>query len=356
MKIRIFQSDKGDCLLIETNDGRLILCDGGMSNSMKTDVAPALAKLRQQNRTIDLAYISHIDADHIAGVLELLRNEVDWRVYDFHQGTAGFKKPQVARPPAIANIWHNSFGAQLGDISKPIEDAVAAAAPAFLATREPQLQEVGEELYHIATSIPQAIEVSRLIGPELLKIPLNKLPNANGPAKLLMRRNGQQDVQIGAAQIKIIGPGKTELENLRKGWKTWLGTTEGEEAVKKVNKEIRKRIDDFSTGALDAIDLSKWNGIPDYKRVTAPNIASLMLFVREGNRTLLLTGDAQQEFIIDGLKKTGLMPNDSLHVDVLKVQHHGSENNLDVDFAAQVSADHYLFCGNGEHENPDLGV
>ena len=40
----------------------------------------------------------------------------------------------------------------------------------------------------------------------------------------------------------------------------------------------------------------------------------------------------------------------------MKVQHHGSEHNTDKDFAAHVSADHYVFCGNGEHRNPDIGV
>jgi hypothetical protein len=41
---------------------------------------------------------------------------------------------------------------------------------------------------------------------------------------------------------------------------------------------------------------------------------------------------------------------------VLKVPHHGSEHNLDEDFAARVTADHYVFCANGEHANPDLRI
>ena len=45
-----------------------------------------------------------------------------------------------------------------------------------------------------------------------------------------------------------------------------------------------------------------------------------------------------------------------LHVDVLKVQHHGSENNVDENFCRKVSADHYVFCGNGSHGNPELSV
>jgi hypothetical protein len=36
--------------------------------------------------------------------------------------------------------------------------------------------------------------------------------------------------------------------------------------------------------------------------------------------------------------------------------HHGSENNVDQAFCDAVVAQHYVFCGNGQHENPDLRV
>ena len=103
-------------------------------------------------------------------------------------------------------------------------------------------------------------------------------------------------------------------------------------------------------------DLRDWEGIPGYKGVTVPNIASLMFMVEENGKKLLLTGDCQQKFILDGLKRTGFLDDGFMHLDVLKVQHHGSENNMDTDFAKKVSADHYVFCGNGEHGNPDLAV
>ena len=45
-----------------------------------------------------------------------------------------------------------------------------------------------------------------------------------------------------------------------------------------------------------------------------------------------------------------------LHVDVLKVQHHGSEHNWHHDFGRRITADHYVFCGNGDDHNPDLTV
>jgi hypothetical protein len=38
---------------------------------------------------------------------------------------------------------------------------------------------------------------------------------------------------------------------------------------------------------------------------------------------------------------------------VLKMPHHGSDRNMDVDFLRRVVADHYVFSGNGEHGNPE---
>jgi hypothetical protein len=42
-----------------------------------------------------------------------------------------------------------------------------------------------------------------------------------------------------------------------------------------------------------------------------------------------------------------------MHIDLLKVPHHGSSNNLDHDFFERITADHYVFSGNGEHGNPE---
>jgi hypothetical protein len=78
-----------------------------------------------------------------------------------------------------------------------------------------------------------------------------------------------------------------------------------------------------------------------------------MFMVEENGKRLLLTGDGQQDIILGGLTRTGFLASGFLHLDVLKVQHHGSTHNMDVNFARHVSADNYVFCGNGLHGNPD---
>jgi hypothetical protein len=82
-----------------------------------------------------------------------------------------------------------------------------------------------------------------------------------------------------------------------------------------------------------------------------------MFLAEEGGETLLLTGDGHRDDILKGLEHHGrLDAAGKIHVGTLKVQHHGSEHNIDAHFCNHVTADKYIFCGNGEHENPDLDV
>ena len=48
--------------------------------------------------------------------------------------------------------------------------------------------------------------------------------------------------------------------------------------------------------------------------------------------------------------------NDHIHVDILKMPHHGSERNLNPDFLKMVTADNYVISANGKHDNPDTAT
>ena len=368
MKLTIFQSDKGDCLLLEAKTGQLVLCDGGMGTSMRNEVRGELAKLREQDRELEFAYISHIDADHINGVLQLLEDEADWRVFELHKDDPEpTRKPKFDRPPVIKGILHNGFRDQLKVNGGPLKDEITAAEierilmsapPALFGTAVPELMTMADEMQAIATGIPESLKIARLSAADALDIPLNKPPGVSKASRLLFAGQPGDEFKLGSMKFTLLGPTEDELKKLRKGWVHWLQNNK--QRLKEIRAELKKRVDDFSTGALaeSPFDLRDWEGIPDFKGVTMPNISSLMFIVEEGKKKLLLTGDGQQDFILAGLERTGFLTgdNDHLHVNVLKVQHHGSENNMDDNFASKVSADHYVFCGNGEHNNPDLSV
>ena len=72
------------------------------------------------------------------------------------------------------------------------------------------------------------------------------------------------------------------------------------------------------------------------------------------NKRILLTGDARGDKILQGLEKVELLkPGGKMHLDILKVPHHGSDRNMTTIFFERVTADHYVFSGNGEHGNPE---
>src|SRR5262249_11783737 len=95
----------------------------------------------------------------------------------------------------------------------------------------------------------------------------------------------------------------------------------------------------------------------DYLNRTVPNLSSIVVLaeaeIAKGKKKrLLLTGDAGGDLIQNALKSTKLSSKGKLHVDLLKVQHHGSNHSTDLKFFQNIIADHYVISGNGKHGIP----
>jgi beta-lactamase superfamily II metal-dependent hydrolase len=356
VKLTVFQAGKGDCLLLQSKDGKNILVDGGVRDAYRTHVAPALGALEQQGEVLDLVYLSHIDDDHIAGVLQLMDDHVAWRVYDFQQksGNTTFEQPKQLRPPKVKNLWHNPFHEAVSKNTGPIEDMLATRAGILELSNAAWAQTQAQLQRELATSVAEGIELSRRVRPEQLNIKVNR-PFGG---KLAFARQGANPIGLGSLKITVIGPFPEDLAVLRKEWNAWL--EDNQEQLDDLRRSL-----DRDTERLHATEFEQLRGwltlattkLGDRSKVTAPNLASLMLLVEEDSKTVLLTGDGHHADILKGLALADkLSPSGGLHVDVLKVQHHGSEHNLDEAFARKVTADHYVFCADGEHQNPDTRV
>jgi beta-lactamase superfamily II metal-dependent hydrolase len=314
-----------------------------------------LGALRSAKKKIDLVYISHIDQDHIGGILKMLDDEVLWRVHDLQKGNGNkhHKAPTVARPPVIGQIWHNAFHEQLTKNAGAIEEALAASAPLLSGAEIAALRRAGLAQADLVSSVREAIQVSRRVGPKQLKIPLNT-PSSG---KLMMVRPGQASIHVGGMTATILGPTPKHLDRLRKEWNAWL--KKSQDTLKSIRAKARQEERDLGSSELDRVLVTlaiHAEAFGNPEAVTPPNLASLTLLVEEGPRKILLTGDARGDQIVDGLQAVGRLGSLPFVVDVLKVPHHGSENNVDQDFCDKVVAQHYVFCGNGQHENPDLRV
>ena len=369
MKLTAFEGNKGDCILLESANGTNILVDGGHVDphfhrifSYHFNVAPTLSQLEQAGKPLHLVCVSHIDQDHIGGILSMLDDEFAWRVFR-HQETQGLpvQEPQNPRPPEIRAIWHNSFHEQVNLNQSDIEDALAAAARVSLAMGGGPMSH-GHDLFgRLANSMSEAARVSRRIGSRQLGIPLN--PEFDG--KLVMRRTRTGPAfdfgDTGDVRVTVLGPNKGRLDDLRDKWNTWLKSTKGKDAIRKILDRADIDEDLLANGDLSGFLLSLaadlGPAIGDRDSVTEQNIASIVMMVEEDGKRMLFTGDALDTDIVDDLIDTGFADADGhIHVDVLKLQHHASENNFSIGFGKCVTADHYVFCGNGKHENPDRDV
>lgn len=346
MKIRIFQSDQGDCLLISNKESN-ILVDGGMASSYTEHVAPILAKMREKGEVLDLVCVSHIDQDHISGILKMIEDEVNWRVYDFHEKNGSkSKRPKSRRPADFKEIWHNTFYEYVSKNKGDIEKMLAAEATIL---GNSGLSAAGG----LAYSIKEAIQLSGRLKSEQLGIPLNK----KFKGKLAMYRRKQKSIPVGDLKITLIAPFPTDLRHLRTEWNAWLRESAGQKTLMALREKLRedKSYLSSSDGLRHLLEMAKKLG--EREKVTFPNLASIMFLVEEGSKTLLMTGDGAGQDIRKGLIGIGKLDERAgLHVDVLKVQHHGSEKNIDEDFCRLITADHYIFCGNGHSDNPEIVV
>ncbi|MCH7937222.1 MAG: hypothetical protein IH994_09050 [Proteobacteria bacterium] len=332
--------------------------------------AVEVTQLEKQNKAIDLVYVSHIDRDHVYGILQMMEDLVDWRVYDFHQNAPGgnrrLPRPKVLRPPEIKGIWHNVFHELAGRNAGPIGDMLASCARtvsgftsaelADLSTDDLDMTKTADTFRNLTSSIGDAIELSRRVNARQLGIPVN---NEFGN-KLILLKDDQKPVKLGSMKIHVIGPSKSDINKLRRKWNKWLKSETGARQVRKIRRNHRpdeEILDTGEFGDLLATRRSDASKLGRRARVTLPNLASLMLLVEENGKTVLLTGDGHWEDILKGLEHIGkLVPGGGFHVEVLKIQHHGSEHNLNLSFCQRLTADNYVFCGNGAHENPDLRV
>src|SRR5262245_38630147 len=112
---------KGDCLLLHFGTKAqpgLVMIDGGPKSVYLPFLKPRLLEIRkargldgQTPLAVDRLMVSHVDDDHIQGILDLTREL---------RAAAG--TPPLVR---IAGLWHNSFDDIIGKDPKELTTAVA---------------------------------------------------------------------------------------------------------------------------------------------------------------------------------------------------------------------------------------
>ncbi|MEM8934586.1 MAG: hypothetical protein AAGE94_25555, partial [Acidobacteriota bacterium] len=280
--------------------------------------------------------ISHIDDDHVNGIVELLQTlreaDLDGR----------------EMPVRIRTLWHNAFDDLVGEGAPSLEAAAFAAmlpddpdaglgvaSPAELVagvgSADPQMSRSARM---VAASVPQGRTCRSLAN--AMGIPINAGAPEDGA--LVSARRGQGPVDLGhGLAFHILGPSERRIQRVRKRWLEIVGRQEQHAAAGAAS-------DSSTAEAAEIFDSSVFNQ------------SSLIVLASLGERRVLLPGDARGDDILKGAKDAGLLNDGRLEVDVMKLPQHGSDRHVETDFFRRVRARHYLVSADGRHGNPEIST
>lgn len=309
--LEMLPAGHGDCLLLEFGPGdevtHRILIDGGPARTYGA-VRERLARLPVDGdgkRRVDLLVVSHIDGDHIEGVIQLLQDE------------------DLGLEPA--DIWFNDWN-HLQGLEPADPDVLGAKAGEFLAA----LLEVQGRRWNAAFG-----------GGVIMQ--------TEAPAPL-------PRVDIGGLELTILSPTSATLIALRRAWRSALRAAHFEQPGDRA-------------AALDAFATLAWATPPtlgdETRRGTldhAPANGSSIAFMAEYQDVRILFGaDAFADVVRAAIERWRDEDVDArgeedgkVRVDAFKLCHHGSTKNLTPQLLGVIRTPVYLVSTDGKHfDHPD---
>lgn len=313
LTLRAVRAKHGDSLLLIAG-GATVLIDGGPAGVYRQFLRHELLALRSDRdrpARIDLVVVSHIDADHIAGVLDLTDELIDAR--------ENMRTPFVE----LREAWHNSFSDMVasGDLSSgAVQAAAASVASAFGELSRPAFDP--REARLVLSGVAQGRRLR-------LDLRLLSIPQNTGFQGGTVLRDAADDVwEMGGLRLEVVGPTGAQLDDLREVWR----------------KHLDKVLSGDRASVASATEMDR----------SVSNLASIVILAAVENKKVLFTGDARGDMILSWLEEAGhLSPGETIRVDIMKVPHHGSDRNVTPEFFERVRADHYVVSGNGGHGNPE---
>lgn len=293
-RLHALAAGNGDCLLIEygrQDDIRRVVIDGGTAGTF-----PRLSKLLDEHveRKLDLLVVTHIDSDHIAGILKLVAHP-------------SFKR--------FTDIWFNGYE--------------------HLPT-EPGLQPLGGRQ-----------------GEMLTKELLDGRPwNRAFEGKAVRLDDDGQPVSVvldGGAKVTVLSPSVGNLAALRPRWdqevrQAGLVHTQMMQLLPSLPSLQRMGSRPLDVDALASTAFRPDDGLP--------NGSSIALLFEYAGKRVVLGADAFAGVLEASAR--AVSQSAELSIDVFKLPHHGSQKNVSLDLIKAIPAKTYLISTNGDrHQHPD---
>lgn len=297
LRLEMLPAAQGDALLLEWGTGRRrhrMLVDAGPARTYRT--VHERVKALGRRPKLDLMVVTHIDGDHLEGVVRLLLD-------------------RAALGLTVEDTWFNGW---------------------------PQVEDPDSDV--------QGPDQGEMVGAVLRRDRLKWNDAVAGKPLLLPDGDAAPPVipLPGDAQVTVLGPGPAQLATLRKKWVKVLkrvGVTPGD--ARSALERLARRpelagIADVQGGDSD-VDSSEANG------------ASICLLFEHAGRSVLLTGDGHGDVLAAGLRRLAAARQvERVPVDLVKLPHHGSKANVTDELLGLLDSSRFLVSTNGSHyHHPD---
>lgn len=336
LQLEALAARHGDALLLHygsPDDPKLIVIDGGPGHVYQEALRPRLDELKDEHNLragnssdaplpIELLMVSHIDDDHINGVLDLFEDLDNARADDTREP-----------PYDILTLWHNAFDDIVDNRVESLYEAVGDETGEATAAAAEGNMPADFPLSQPTSLVVASVRQGRKLQQQAMALAIE----INTPFDDLVVAPPREALRVDwgdGLRFVVLGPRLQRVEELQRKW----------------DKELKRlKLGTTSERAQAAAYIDK----------SAFNLASVVVLAEaevDGVlRRLLLTGDARGDDILEGLENAKLVETGGrIHVDLLKLPHHGSDRNIDLDFFQRITADHYVVSGDGRHHNPEL--
>lgn len=294
-RIHVLPAQRGDALWIEygTEDApNHILIDGGITATGRDHLRKRVEEVGTPLH-FELLVVTHIDLDHIQGILQFLEN--------------------LPEGITFGDIWFNGWD---------------------------QLKAIGLE----PMGVKEGIRLSDILRKNH-KTTWNKA--AGGKAIALEGDGSVVTYSIkGGMKLTVLGPAREQLIKLRERWDEVIEEFGAAEKTEENGEQLHGHdfgIPDLEPmGPIDVQELAERKFKEDD---TIPNGSSIALLLEYDGKRALMLGDAYPSVIANSLRN--LSSSERLKVDVVKLAHHGSRNNTDRTIASLLTAPIWVFSSNG---------
>lgn len=297
-RLTAFPANDGDCLLLSYGTEaklRHILIDGGRRGAY-VHLRPAMEEIARRGEAIDLHVLTHIDADHIEGMLALAEDD---------------KIPVVPK-----HVWYNGF-----DQMKRLPTKLA-----------PFGEKQGDD--YSAALAKLGWPVNALFGGKAISV-----------------EGAPDPFEYEGLKITLVSPNNAHLQTMRARWRQWRT----EKAANRSAERLAVGLQAMGRQPMpDRLDVATLAAKPENVDPEAPNGSSIAFVAEFAGKRVLLAGDAHPDLLTQTLGAVAAAEGGRCRIDLFKLSHHGSKNNISRALIETLDCDRFLISTNGKiHGHPD---